>query len=86
MAAFNANDLTNAVKTLDEKKLLLRAQPRLIHGRWAQIAEYKGWNIYSMRRYAQLSAALTALGEGTTPQETSAANPTQVTITPAAYG
>ena len=86
MAAFNATDLSNAVKTLDEKKLLLRAQPRLIHGRWAQVAEYKGWNIYSMRRYAQLSAALTALGEGTTPQETSTANPTQVTITPAAYG
>jgi len=86
VAAFNSTDLSNAVKTLDEKKLLLRAQPRLVHGRWAEIAEYKGWNIYSMRRYAQLAAATTALGEGTTPAETTVANPTQVTITPAAYG
>src|SRR3989337_4237123 len=86
MASFNTTDLSNAIVTLNEKRLLTRAQPRLIHGRWAEIAEYKGWNIYSMRRYAQLSAATTALGEGVTPAETSVANPTQVTITPAAYG
>ena len=86
MASFNTTDLSNAIITLNEKRLLTRAQPRLIHGRWAEIAEYKGYNIYSMRRYAQLSAATTALGEGTTPAETTVANPTTVTITPSAYG
>src|SRR3989304_6672543 len=86
MASFNATDLSNAIITLNEKKLPLRAQPRLVHGRWAEIAEYKGYNIYSMRRYAQLSAATTALGEGSTPAETTVANPTTVTITPSAYG
>ena len=86
MAAFNSTDLSNAFKTLDEKRLLLRAQPRLVHGRWAEVAEFKGWNVYSLRRYTQLSAATTALGEGKTPDEVTLANPTQVTITPAAYG
>jgi len=86
MASFNATDLTNAIVTLNEKRLLTRAQPRLIHGRWASVAEYKGYNIYQMRRYAQLAANITALVEGTTPSETIVANPTQVTITPAGYG
>jgi len=86
MAGFNATDLTNAIMTLDEKRLLTRAAPRLIHGRWAEVAEYKGFNIYSMRRYATLSAATNALVEGSTPGEIAATNPTTVTITPAAYG
>lgn len=86
MAAFNAGDLTNAIITLNEKRLLTRAQPRLIYGRWAEVAEYKGNNIYTMRRYAQLAAATNALSEGTTPGETTVANPTTVSITPAGYG
>jgi N4-gp56 family major capsid protein len=69
-----------------ERQLLERALPRLVHGRWAQIATLNGFGSYELRRYEALSAVTTALTEGVTPDEQSAPSLTVITITPSWYG
>jgi len=68
-------------------RLLTRALPRLIHGRWgvkATINKNEG-NKLQWRKFGALSATTTALTEGQTPAAGSA-SVTKVTATPSWYG
>lgn len=84
--SINRTTLSDAIKTMYERRLLTRALPRYIHGRWAVPARISGFGTYELRRYGSLGASTTALGEGVTPAETAAPVPTLVTITPTYYG
>mgnify|MGYP001582913733 CR=1 FL=1 len=76
-----------AVKTNFERRLLIRALPRLVHGRWATPATLSGYGTYELRRYEALSAITTPLAqEGVTPVEGSQPSLTQLTVTPLYYG
>lgn len=86
MANWNTTSLSDAVKTFYEDRLLTRAQPRLVHGRWATVATFKGGNIYELRRYSALIAATNPLIEGDNPVETVAPQITIVNIQPLWYG
>jgi N4-gp56 family major capsid protein len=86
MANNTQTTLANAVKTQYEKRLLTRALPRLIHGRWGLKARLNKMGAYELRKYGALSAVTSALSEGATPAEQSAISLTLVTVTPAFYG
>ena len=86
MANWNTSSLADAVKTYYEDRLLTRAQPRLVHGRWAMKAKFKGGNIYELRRYAALTAATNPLVEGSNPTEDVAPALTVINIQPLWYG
>lgn len=78
--------LSDAIKTEYERRLLTRALPRLVHGRWAIMARLNKYGSYELRKYGSLSAVTTALTEGTTPAEQAAMSLTLTTVTPAFYG
>ena len=78
--------LSDAIKTQYEKRLLTRAVPRLIHGRWGKLATLNGFGSYELRKYSGLSAITAALTEGATPAEQSTPTLTPITITPLHYG
>lgn len=86
MANLNTGNFSDAIKTMYERRLLTRAQPRLVHARWAMPAVFRGFGSWEVRKYGSLSAATTALSEGVTPSEDSAPSLTTVTITPNWYG
>jgi N4-gp56 family major capsid protein len=87
MANENTSAFSSAVKTLYERRLLTRAQPRLLHARWATPATLSGYGVYELRKYGALSAVTTALSaEGVTPDEQSAPSLTVTTCTPVWYG
>jgi N4-gp56 family major capsid protein len=86
MANNTQTTLASAVKTQYERRLLTRALPRLIHGRWGLKARINKMGAYELRKYGALSAVTSALVEGSTPAEESAISLTLVTITPAFYG
>jgi len=69
-----------------ERRLLSRAQPRLIHSRWAQPATISGYGYYELRKYGSLSAVSAALTEGVTPEENAAPSLSKTTLTPIWYG
>jgi len=84
----NVNKLTmaDAIKTKYERRLLTRALPRLIHGRFGMKARINKYGSYELRKYGGLSAITSSLTEGATPTEQSAPSLTLTTITPAYYG
>jgi len=84
--AIDTSTLSDAVKAAYEMRLLTRAIPRYVHGRWAMKARISKRGTYEVRRYGSLSANTTALTEGTTPAETATPTPTLITMTPAFYG
>lgn len=86
MANLTQTTLSDGVKTRYEQRLMIRAVPRLIHGRWAEKATLNKFGAHELRRYETLSAVTTALTEGTTPTEQSAPTLTLVTLTPSFYG
>jgi N4-gp56 family major capsid protein len=86
MANNTQTTLANAIKTQYEKRLLTRALPRLVHGRWGLRARLNKTGAYELRKYGALSAITSALTEGTTPAEQSAISLTLVTLTPSFYG
>lgn len=86
MANNTQTTLINGIKTQYEKRLLTRALPRLVHGRWGMQARLNKVGAYELRKYGALSAVTSALTEGTTPSEQSAISLTLVTITPSFYG
>lgn len=86
MANNTQTTLASAVKTQYEKRLLTRALPRLIHGRWGLKARLNKMGAYELRKYGALSAVSAALSEGATPAEQSAISLTLVTVTPSFYG
>jgi N4-gp56 family major capsid protein len=78
--------MADAIKTQYERRLLTRALPRLVHGRWGMKARINKYGSYELRKYGSLSAVTSELTEGTTPTEQSAPSLTLTTITPAFYG
>jgi N4-gp56 family major capsid protein len=86
MANNTQSTLADGIKTQYERRLLTRALPRLIHGRWGMQARLNKVGAYELRKYGALSAVTSALTEGTTPSEQSAISLTLVTITPSFYG
>ena len=86
MANNTQTTLADGIKTQYERRLLTRALPRLIHGRWGMQARLNKVGAYELRKYGALSAVTSALTEGTTPSEQSAISLTLVTITPSFYG
>lgn len=86
MANNTQTTLAGAVKTQYERRLLTRALPRLVHGRWGLRARLNKMGAYELRKYGALSAVTTPLSEGATPAEQSAISLTLVTITPSFYG
>jgi len=87
MANVTVANYSGAVKTNFERRLLNRALPRLVHGRWATPATLTGFGSYELRRYESLGAITTPLAqEGVTPVEGSQPSLTQITVTPVYYG
>ena len=86
MASLQTGNFSDALKTMYEKRLLTRAQPRLVHGRWARIARFVGYKDYELRKYAALAIADTPLSEGVTPDEFDEPGLSTITITPVWYG
>ena len=85
MAATTVN-LSDAVKTLYERRLLTRALPRIVHGRFGVNARWKGFGSYEVRRWESLGLVSNALTEGTTPTETTQPSITTIVMTPSWYG
>ena len=86
MANINQTSFSDAVKTQYEKRLLIRAHPRTIHGRWARKARVNQYGSYELRRYNGLSAVTSTLSESNTPAENAAPTISTLTLTPAFYG
>lgn len=78
----------SSTQTYYDRLLLTRAEPFLIHTLFAQdrnLPKNQGTKIIQFRRYTNLSAATTALTEGTTPSNEAIAV-TNITATVAQYG
>lgn len=86
MPNLNTTTLASAIKTEYERRLLTRALPRLVHGRWSTLARLNKFGSYELRRYESLSTVTSALGEGATPAEQGAPALTVITVTPSWYG
>jgi N4-gp56 family major capsid protein len=84
--AMDTGNLSDAVKTLYERRLLTRALPRLIHGRFGMQATWKGYGSYEVRRWESLAVVTSTLTEGTTPNEHAGPTITTTTLTPDWYG
>ena len=78
--------MSDAVKTMYERRLLVRAVPRLIHGRFGKKATINKYGSLEWRRYESVSAVTSALTEGETPTEETQPSITTVTATPEWYG
>lgn len=85
-ANVNTSEYSSALKTEYRTSLLVRAQPKLLHGRWAQQATISNFDDYELRKYGALSAVTTAISEGVTPSQQSAPSLTVTTIDPQYYG
>lgn len=86
MASINPTTLALAIKTAYEKRLLTRAIPRYVHGRWAMKARITKYGSYELRKYGSLPVVTTALTSGVTPAEQTAPTPTAIVMTPVFYG
>ncbi len=75
------------INSFYDRDLLLRAQPLLVHNRFGMVKDIPMNNsaVIKFRRYANLSAATTALSEGITPAG-SQLSKTDVTATVLQYG
>ena len=78
--------ISDAVKTMYERRLLSRALPRLVHGNWAERPMIRNYGTLEFRRYPQLSTVTTPLNEGVTPTEQTYTQPTLITVSPTYYG
>ena len=86
MANVNTVSMSATVKSAYDRRLMLRALPRLLHGRWGRSATFKGYKDWEIRRFESLSAISTTLSEGVTPSEHAAPNISTYTLTPEWYG
>jgi len=82
----NATNMADAIKVMYEKRLLSRALPRLVHGRWGRPATLNKFGSMEIRKYSALSVISSTLGEGSTPSEQSAPSISTVTLDPNWYG
>ena len=86
MANINTVSMDATVKSAYDRRLMLRALPRLLHGRFGRTATFKGYKDWEIRRFESLSAITSSLSEGVTPSENSAPNISTYTLTPEWYG
>ncbi len=86
MAEVNTTGFEDAIKVRYEKRLLTRALPRLVHGRWATPATLTGFGSLEIRKYGSMAAVTSTLTEGTTPPESQAPTITKITMQPLYYG
>lgn len=86
MSNLNSTTMANAIKTQYEKRLLMRAVPRLVHARGAMAAKLNKYGSLEWRRYGSLSAVTTSLTSGSTPAEQTSPSVTPITATPVWYG
>lgn len=88
MATQTQSTLSDSVKTQYLRRLLMRAVPRLIHGRFGEKANASGYGSLEWRKFGAITVAAggpSALSEGVTPESESTSVST-VTATPAFYG
>lgn len=88
MASTTRTQIPAEVNNFYIKSLLLRAVPRFVHNRFGQVKDIPqnaGTATVKFRRYSNLSAATTALTEGTTPAGSQLAQ-TTITADVAQYG
>lgn len=86
MANIVQGNFSDAIKTQYEKRLLIRAVPRLIHGRFGTRARVSKAGTLEWRKYGALANMTTPLVEGSTPAEQAAPSLTLLTATPLFYG
>lgn len=82
MPQTSTTQVPSAVSVYLDQKLLSRAYPLFVHTRWAQVRDIprNSSEVIKFRKYGSLSAATTALTEGTTPTG-SALSITDITAT-----
>src|SRR3990167_4305452 len=87
MADTTITQVDYGVNNFYDRVMLKAARPLLVHTKWAQVKDIPRNNseVIKFRRYTLLSAATTALTEGTTPSGSQLAV-TDVTATVAQYG
>lgn len=88
MSNTTTTEIPAEVNNFYDRTLLLRAVPRFVHNRWAQIKDVPqnaGTKTIKFRRYSNLTAATTPLTEGITPAG-SQLSATTVTATVLQYG
>src|SRR3990167_9532550 len=87
MADTTITQVASGVNNFYDRVMLKAARPLLVHTKWAQVKDIPRNNseIIKFRRYTLLSAATTALTEGTTPSG-SQLSTTDVSATVAQYG
>lgn len=88
MANTTRTEIPAEVNNFYDKTLLMRAVPFLVHTRFSQVRDIPrkaGTSVIKFRRYGNLTAATTALTEGTTPTG-SQLSVTDITATVAQYG
>lgn len=86
MAKLNTVAMSDGIKTMYEKRLLWRALPRLVHGRWAKKATITRFGSAELRRYESIPIVTNSLAEGSTPGESSAPSITTIVLDPEWYG
>ena len=88
MALTDRTTIAAEVNNFYDKTLLVRAIPSLVHNRFAQVRDIPrkgGTNVIKFRRYGSLTANITSLSDGVTPDGT-ALSITDVTATVLQYG
>jgi N4-gp56 family major capsid protein len=87
MAEVNTSNMAAAIKGAYDRRLMMRALPRLLHGRFGRPATFDGYNTWEIRRWESFSdTSISAMGEGATPVEHSAPQISTYTLTPLWYG
>jgi N4-gp56 family major capsid protein len=86
MADINTGTIADSIKTMYEKRLMIRALPRLVHSKWARRATLNKFGAYELRKFGSMSVITSALTEGVTPQEQDMVSITKVTMSPNWYG
>jgi N4-gp56 family major capsid protein len=86
MPNLNTSTLATSIKVQYERRLLTRALPRLVHGRWSVQARIGNFGSLEWRKYGALSSITSTLTEGTTPDEQAAPSISTVTAQPSFYG
>lgn len=86
MANLTTTTLADSIRIQYEMRLLSRAIPRLVYGRWPVQAKLNKAGSYQLRKYGSLPLISTPLSEGVTPAEQAAPSITPTTVTPVFYG
>ena len=87
MATTTITEVASGINNFYNRSMLKKAYPLLVHTRWAQVRDIprNSSEVIKFRRYTVLTAATTALTEGTAPTSTTLAI-TNVTATVLQYG